>query len=181
MTKKLIFLSLLVVPVVFLSGCSQEQEQTKKDVQASGQTRPAQQEEVQGTVSSKKYFEIKELGIQFPVDSDVSNDLTYIVDGSGSVVISSRRLTALGCDPKEGFMRITSSKGKPDQETQTYFEHAGGVGLKQLNGFFVTFQKAQASCWGDGKNGYTEEKGGIMIQISDKVAAGFESISTLEK
>ena len=45
MTKKLIFFSLLIVPIIFLSGCSKEQEQTKKDVQSSGQTKPVKEKE----------------------------------------------------------------------------------------------------------------------------------------
>ena len=62
MTKKLIFLSHLVVPVVFLSGCSQEQEQTKKDVQASGQTKPVKENVVaqpQSAPQNEKYADTK--------------------------------------------------------------------------------------------------------------------------
>lgn len=164
---------------------SSNQSSVKKTESIENKTdeKPVQQQKESKAIepSSKKYFEIKELGIQFPVDVAVANDLTYIGDGSGAVILSAKQLTALGCDPRDGLMRLVRFEGKPDQETQFYFEHAGGVGLKQLDGFFVTYQEAQASCWGEGKNAYTEEKREIMVQTGDKVFAGFENVSALRK
>lgn len=146
----------------------------------------ANQQSGQKSSDSKtgNFFQIKELGIQFPIDAGLLNDLTYVVSASPlgvdsdakTVVLSSKRLAALGCNPQDGFMLI--SRGK-DSESDPNF-HPGGRKSKALSdGSTVTFQQAQASCWGDGKNGYTEEKGKLLKQTSDKVFSVIDEVSVM--
>ena len=127
-------------------------QQTQPAVQQTAPTSQSTTTQPAGNgceTGNKVYFEIKELGIKFLVDSSIKNDLIYKFNSENNVAyLSAKSLVAMdaGCTAENApLAAISKTKGTPEIDDKVFYA-ARKDSIKQFNGFFVYFSGPQAPC-----------------------------------
>lgn len=119
--------------------------------------------------SGRAFFQIPELGLYFPVDASLYNDLTYTVtnDDTGNyALISSKNLIAKEKDCRTGVTVLKSPGSKDSSEMAP-----SSIPPKQFDGFFITATQPFDTC-SDNANLQAEEK-----EFSNKVLEALKEVS----
>ena len=136
---------------------------------------PAQKQSNQPVTQENKqsYFEIKELGLKFPVDPTVASDIKYEIkkgdDSDSYAVLSSKKLVGkelAGCTTSVNLLKNTG-KASDNPDFMSAFP------AKQFNGFFVTAAGPQDSCSDDVKVKAME------VEFVDNIIEGLKNVSVI--
>lgn len=180
--KKLIMLSPVLLGIIFLVGCGQQQvSQTQPIIAPVVQqlsteqpivTRPTVNQQASTAAEDKQsYFEIKELNLKFPVDAVVASDIKYEIkneNGNMYAIFSSKKLQGKesDCTTEVVLLKIL---GKPSDNPD--FARYSKDSFVQFDGFFTMAVGPQDSC-------STNEKIKAMAaEFVKNIIAGLNNVS----
>jgi hypothetical protein len=171
--KKIIALSSVMLGVVFLAGCGQQQAiQTQPTAPAPVAQTPTQPVPIAPAVT-QNYVEVKELGMKIPVSAELNGDISYKIAGQGGHFFS-KKLSSINkeCDNKDGVVYVTKYVGqsKDEKDPMTATKYKGHPeNIKQFQDFFLYFDLNSNYCvmGTNYKNPTDAEK--TQIAVEDKI------------